>query len=97
MPWLAGERGYLTCHILRGKENAGAGSNTQEQAHTPKHTQLSKRCMSLAASAGFRTGATPAILAFDLRQINETNFLWMQQRITANMKAKRERMETGGK
>lgn len=75
------------------EKKAGAGSN----AHKCTHTNHTQGVHFYSGYHRFPYMVHTSSLAFDLRQINETNFLWMQRRITANMKAERERTETGAK
>lgn len=84
------------CKVLydnRAGKKAGAGSN----AHKCTHTNHTQGVHFYSGYHRFPYMVHTSSLAFDLRQINETNFLWMQRRITANMKAERERTETGAK
>lgn len=106
VPWLAGELvifcpqsagSYLTCHTLQGRKR---GWSWLRHTRTSTHIQSTHSNPRGALFSGYRRFAYmvhTSSLAFDLRKINETNFLWMQHRITANMKAERERTETRGK
>lgn len=99
VPRLAGGLGICCpqkCRVLSGlsyttgqKKGRSCIRHTRTSTHTHTHSE-SKGCTFFSGYSRFLYTVHTSSPAFDLRQINEPNFLRMQPRITANMKERRE-------